>query len=522
MEKKGKETRLLSAGIFMLLALSIISGLYFRERWLWMDEVLSYMFISDPSIAHMNNAVVSSMDANPPLFFNLYWLIGHTISLSPMFLRISSVLLFAGTIALFFGYITRLIGNGVTNFILISVMVYMTYQNFAHATGIRSYALLLPISLVYFMLMHQLISRPGSTRLLILHTITGGLMAFCHNYGLFYLIASGAFFLVLLLWSKQQDYVRVLATFVIIGIAWLVIWYPNFTIQSDAGRPHSWIPLPTVESFFTAIGDLLPNLPVKMYGLSSALWLTVLRVILVVGLYVYIAIPGLKAGFPALRQNLPFQFFLLSGFVYLTTIIIALTISFAYTSIFISRYMWPSQLLIMYQLVYAYYHFAGQRRYVAPRLIRLLPVYCLLLGGAIFYKVWKMQSPFPSSILTYLPQLSAQYPVFVERADYFLPIWFHKQRPNVTFLLNWQTANQPDNTKNATVDYKVLKSVREKYGVDGIVNVQAFNAAHFPHFYVIDEQNVYQIEAYLKSGQVKIIQELPIAMSGHRLLECSF
>lgn len=51
-----------------------------------MDEVLSYVLISDSSLSHVNDAMVSDMDANPPLFFNFYWLIGHTVSLNPLFL----------------------------------------------------------------------------------------------------------------------------------------------------------------------------------------------------------------------------------------------------------------------------------------------------------------------------------------------------------------------------------------------------------------------------------------------------
>ena len=46
-----------------------------------MDEVLSYILLSDPSLGHMNWAIVGNIDANPPLFFNLYWLLGHGISL---------------------------------------------------------------------------------------------------------------------------------------------------------------------------------------------------------------------------------------------------------------------------------------------------------------------------------------------------------------------------------------------------------------------------------------------------------
>ena len=527
-----KEMVWLSVGLFLLLGLSTAVGLYFRESWLWMDEVLSYIMLSDPSLAHLNESLAGSLDANPPLFPYVYWAIGHYISMNPLFLRLLSVLLFSATMTAFFWYVTRLVGNGVLNFVLISLMIYMTYQNFIHATGIRSYAILLPISCGYFITIHRLVSNPANIRLLIWHTVWGLLLAFCHNYGLFYLIASGAFFLSLLLWSQKRDYGLVLSTFFLIGIVWLVVWFPSFVVQAKAGQPHSWIPYPTVKLFFVNFGDLIPGIPVKIRWIPPSIWLDISRVILVVGLYVYIAIKGLKAGFQSVYQDKAFQFFLLSGFIYLAVITISLTASLVYTSIFISRYMWPSQLLIMYQLVYVVYYFFPRldstRLGTAPlhvgslRLVRWLPVYALLLGGCIFYKVWKMQSSFQDEVLTYLPSENVQIPVFVERADYFLPMWYHKTRPNVSFLLNWSTASRPDNLLSTLIDYKVLSELSKRYHVEGIVPASQFNAAHFPHFYVIDEKVIYQIEDYIKNGQVRVIRELPIDMPGHRLLECVF
>lgn len=85
----------------LVFALSLTTSLFFKANWLWMDEVLSYQLISDPSVAHLNAALVSGMDANPPFFPNLYWLMGH-LSLHPQFLRIVSIALFAATAALFF------------------------------------------------------------------------------------------------------------------------------------------------------------------------------------------------------------------------------------------------------------------------------------------------------------------------------------------------------------------------------------------------------------------------------------
>ena len=314
-----------------------------------------------------------------------------------------------------------------------------------------------------------------------------------------------------------------LASFALVGLVWLLVWYPSFAIQARAGQPHSWIPLPTLPSFFQNFGELIPNVPVKLRWLPPSLWLDVLRVVLVVGLYGYIAAKGLRAGFDAVREDLAFQFFLLSGFVYLAVIGIALVVSLTYTSVFIGRYMWPSQLLIMFQLVYAWYHLTGPLKVVrVVRLARWLPVYALLLGGVVFYKVWKMQSPFRDEVLSYLPANDVQTPVFVETADFFLPIWYHKARPNVVFLLNWDLAKRPGNVLAATVNYKVISTLRDKYSVRGIVSANQFTAAAFPRFYVVDTQENYQIEAYIKSGQVRVIRELPMDMPGHRLLECVF
>ncbi|RYF47584.1 MAG: hypothetical protein EOO39_48165 [Cytophagaceae bacterium] len=49
---------------------------------------------------------------------------------------------------------------------------------------------------------------------------------------------------------------------------------------------------------------------------------------------------------------------------------------------------------------------------------------------------------------------------------------------------------------------------------------QDFNPANVPHFYVVDESSIYQIEDFIKKGRVKIIRQLPIALAGHRILEC--
>ena len=92
----------------------------------------------------------------------------------------------------------------------------------------------------------------------------------------------------------------------------------------------------------------------------------------------------------------------------------------------------------------------------------------------------------------------------------------------MVFLLNWDLANRPGNTLGATTDFKIMSSFQENYPAKGLVPANEFTAASFPHFYVVDTQDHYQIEAYIESGQVRVIRQLPMDMPGHRLLECVF
>ena len=248
-------------------------------------------------------------------------------------------------------------------------------------------------------------------------------------------------------------------------------------------------------------------------------YVPVLRFVLTTGLFVYIALPRLKTGFAGVINDRAFLFYLMAGFVYHVTIFIPLLVSLTHTSVFISRYLWPSHLLLAYQLLYAYYHFVGTRK--VPQLKKLLPVYVASLTALLFYQNQK-QSLVYTPVFELLPKLNKNYPLFVESAVHFLPIWFYNRDHQPQHLLDWETASTRQNTLGATVEYKILKAVREKYNVGNIITMDDFNRAHLSRFYVLDEDSHYQIEHFIRKGRVKIIRQFPSHIPGHRLLECSF
>ncbi|AUD03492.1 hypothetical protein [Spirosoma pollinicola] len=514
-----RQTTIFSFVLGLMLWLSLTASLFFKPSWLWLDEVLSFILLSDPSWAHMNDALVANIDANPPLYFNLVWLVANKVSLNPYFLRALSVAFFSIAVALFYRHTTRLVGSPIRNFVIFTLVIGLTYLNFLLLTQIRSYALYLLLSGIYFISIQPLIKNPATPRLLAMHWLTGSALILTHNFGFFYIAASLSFFALLYLWSRRQAYWWVALTHLLIFGTWFLLWYSNFKIQSLAGKPYSWIPDPTFLLSFQTIGELIPTLSSRLEASAFLSFLPVLRVGIVFALFIYIAIPHQKQGYQHVTNNGALSFYLFAGFVMFLTALTSLVVSLTYLSVFLSRYQWPSHLLLLYQLVYAYHYFAPTLA-TPPYMTRVVPLYVGLMMGFIFYQNRKLVN-FPSGILNYLPTTKATYPIFFESADYFLPIWHH-QVANARYLLHRKTALTKGNRKSSSTDYNILKSVREKYNVKSIVWSTEFTKQQYPHFYVVDEASRYQIEYFIATHRVKVVRIIPVPIAGHRILDCVY
>lgn len=503
------------AGTFLV---SLAASLFFKETWLWMDETTSITLLADPSFSHLTDALVSALDAHPPLFFIVYWPVSQLVDLNPYVLKILSISVFTTAIVLFFRFTTRLVGKPAINFFVFTVAISLTYLNYTLSTQIRSYCLFLLMACLYFMAAHRLVQKPAGWRQLAVYVCAGAGLVFVHNFGVIYLAASLSFFGLLLVWSGRRAYGLVMVAHGLVAGLWFLLWFPRFQVQSHAGQPHTWIPLPTFLSFFRTLGELVPSLSFRAEQLPALSLLPLVRVGAVVILFLVIAVPRLKKGADSVIGDPAFSFYLMAGWMAIAVAGAALVVSLGYMSVWISRFQWPSELLLLYQFAYACNYF-----FPAIRLPRTwvwgLPLYVLLLTGFMFYQNRKIPL-FSSGILAYLSGLNADYPVFFESADYFLPIWHHKNA-NAYFLLNWPTALATGNLPNATVDFNILKALREKYNVAEVVPMEQFTKARFPHFYVVDESTRYLFEHLIATRQVRVVRVLPVAIKGHRILECT-
>jgi len=273
-----------------------------------------------------------------------------------------------------------------------------------------------------------------------------------------------------------------------------------------------------LQSFFHTVGDLLPTVSAGLEAKPYLQFLPVLRVLAIVGLIFYLALPRLRQGYANIVKDPAALFFLQASFVALGTTVLTLAASFTVASVFLNRYMWPNHLLFAAVVLYAYHYFF--RAGTVPSRQVWLPAYAVLLLPFIVYQNRKVVI-FPSVILAPLAGLNPQYPLFLESADYFLPVWYQKLRPNTYFLLDWPAALKSP-TLSSTIDYGIIVSLRDIYHVPQVVRLNEFNAQRFPRFYVMDQHSHYQIEEFLETGQVRVLRTIPTGIAGHQILECTF
>lgn len=498
--------------LFVFLFASLVISLYFKDNRLWMDEVYTILQLRDPSLTHMNAAIGAGVETNPPLFFSLYWLIGHAVSLDPFFLKAVSVLLFAGTVALFFRYSTRLIGHPGRNLLIFITAIAFTHLNYAQSSQLRSYSVYLLLSFGHVLFVHKLFSRPGSARLLAGQFLTGLALMLTHNYGMFFVAVCVGIFGPLFLWSRQKQYLIPLISGAAIFGSWMVLWYADFQTQALHSQHGFWIQKPTFLSFFHTIGDLVPTIQ-KLDGLSPLV--SVGRVLLVTGAFATVALRQFKPSFTRLMEDRAYSFFLLCGYVFIGTSVTALLVSLFYVPILVSRYLWPNHLFLLYILAYLFYKPGAAKAFSFSGKVNWLVVgYACLLSVFMFSK-GKSYSVFPGKVEKHVDALDKRYPVFYETSFYFLPMNYYGIG-NAHFWLDWPTSLRTGTTS----EFRGITLLNTYYPLKGIVPTAGFTAKAFPHFYIFDEAKSDKFETLIETGKIRIIQEIPVAIPGCRLLEC--
>lgn len=267
------------------------------------------------------------------------------------------------------------------------------------------------------------------------------------------------------------------------------------------------------------MGELLPTFSAHLEATRYGQLLPGLRVAAMLALLLGLSLPTLRRGYAALVREPAALLLVQAAFVALGSLGVALMASFAITSVFLSRYLWPVHLLFAVGILCAV------RRWVpvgwrVPGERWALLAYGLAIPFFVAHQNRKTVH-FPSGILPYLSVLNPRYPVFYESANCFMPIWYQHLWPGARFLLDWPAALRAKSL-GATGFCHILASLRASYHVPEIVTMPEFNAQNYPRFYVVDEGEIRQMDDFIASGQLRVVRILPTVLPGHQLLECEF
>jgi hypothetical protein len=253
--------------LVLLVACLIISP----KEMFWNDELYSWYLLSDPSFRNMWQAFGDKINNTPPLYFILGWIWAQVFSASELSLRLFSSLGIGVAFVLIWITLRRYYAFLPVAVALISVFCtseLILQQN----TEARMYGLFLATAALVFWMYDQLCRQEVlSNRLLILNFLVHAAFVNTHLHGLFF---SGAILCAIVFRDiLASDFrIKVYLT-VVLGWLTLILYIPAFMVQSDAGRPRSWMPEPLLQ-------DLTILLPIS----NTFVHLLAIVVVVIIGL----------------------------------------------------------------------------------------------------------------------------------------------------------------------------------------------------------------------------------------------
>lgn len=321
------------AGDVVVLLLSIASllasSIFISEnKYFWNDELYSWYLISDSSFSGMWAAFHDKINNTPPLYFVLGWLWARPFGASELSLRLFSSLGFI--VALVVTWITLRRVYGFWPTCMGALVVFLTsgivLEQNAEA---RMYGLFLALGALS---VYQFIHLIGVRRLEFKHlagvTVLHAAIVNTHLFGPFYSAAIFAAF-VLVDVNRKALRKRLYAAFVI-SWATFLLYLPAFLVQSDAGNPRAWIPVPTVSDFL------------ELVGLMSRSFADVRMITVLIGLLVLIYF--MRGGSLRMRLVPGERHLLLVALALMAVPVVTFLISRTVKPIFWDRYLVPSVL----------------------------------------------------------------------------------------------------------------------------------------------------------------------------------
>jgi hypothetical protein len=480
--------------IVSLVASCIISS---PKKYFWNDELYSYYLLATPSFTGMLAAFADKINNSPPLYFFLGWAWVQVFGAGELSLRLFSSAGIGAAACTIWATVRRTYGFwpasvGVVGVFCLSPLIFV--QN----GEARMYGLFMAACAVAIWHADRL---NGAQRISIPSlALSAGLHAaivHTHLFGVFY---SGAILLAMLVRDGSLRTFRP-GLYISVVLGWLTLfpYVPIFLIQADAGRPRTWIPLPTwldLAAFY-------------LYWYPPVLLAVVLCLV-----FAATRLSGRNGGkdrpctTTASRAALSADELLMLA-VAVTFLLVPLAIwvgSLALKPLFIARYMIPSLLAWPILLAHAFSRLvaatseaARARGGRAKRLLAALPLLATrrsilvpllagLLAVPIATAVREPIKPNPGSEDSRLGY--TDLPIVVQNSHFFLErLQYAPERDRYFFITDWQAATAADSGLFTPQEYKHLDALRRQYPArfaGKIIDSDDF-LSRFQRFLVLDE-----------------------------------
>ncbi len=498
----------LCAGWLMLL---VGCAVHSHHTPMWVDELYSYDLIQDPSLAHMLAASGDQADGAPPLYYLLVRPWAAVFSLSALSLRLFSSVCFC----IAFGVLWRTLRRAFAFWpaaISLAVIFGTSHVIRFENSNVRFYGLLLALISLATLLAVKLgeEEKPGPS-LLVTNVLAQAALVLCHPLGGFYsaallvaVCAGDGLILRRWRWRVALSYP--------VGWLALLLWARQLLRQADLNQPHSWVSVPE----FHDIAGVL-------YGGSDFYPLFLLFAFLAVwGLLV--SRRGAAAGPPVMAgaveptsAGLLFedgqgrQLLVAGAFICLPLGFWVFSRVVPSNPLFLARYVigvsvgWA--IILAGLLTCLLRPIAGR----SGRWTRaILIVFIALQFGPL------VTEPGPDvGALTGESDPAFGHedlPIVCLRSHDFLPReHYSPQSDRYYFLLDWDVATDPDNSRHATVEYKLLDALRRNYGElfhHHIVQAEEFLRTH-PAFLVHEVPHTSWVSLRLRPEEYTITRLQP-------------
>lgn len=457
------------------------------KKFFWMDELVSYYLVTDPSFLHMLNALANQADASPPLWFCLTWIWSGVFGTSEVTLRLFSSICIGGAFLITWTVLYHRF-NFWSSSISCTICFFLSHLILRQNCEARFYGLFFFWSALTLLIFNKVTPKQKISGLdYILNFLSHAALVLTHVYGFLY---SGS---VLLAFIISDYYLKILRPklylSIMAGWASFIIWAVPFYRQMDLGDPHSWITVPNFLSLFLSLIGVYNNFSVPLLILAILLFLLIRRN----------RLTRLKSNEVSNRLNTHNELTLLFFGLSLSFIvpILAWTISKLTVSIFFYRYFIPG--IIGWSIIFSWiFHrylptvfsnskSANWKEFFNEGRKKTALVFTLLFF-LIYPILFALNAPAPEKPGSDMLQFDEELPIITESPHDYLPRFhYSSNEQNYYLVLDWEAAIDTQSVLAATAEYKLMKAIKKFYPFHNIIESDEL-LEKFDNFLVLDRK----------------------------------